>query len=110
MAATLAPDVQTALDALKSAMSEIYGSRLAGLILYGSRARGDARPDSDVDVAVILTGLVKPCEEIERTSFLRQRLCLETGLVVSCVYLPCGAVETEGSPLAMNIRREGVPL
>ena len=31
-----------------------YGERLRGVYLFGSRARGDHRPDSDVDVAVVL--------------------------------------------------------
>ena len=33
-----------------------YGSRLAGVFVFGSRARGDHYADSDVDVAVILEG------------------------------------------------------
>jgi predicted nucleotidyltransferase len=32
----------------------IYGDRLARVVLYGSRARGDAHPDSDYDVAVFI--------------------------------------------------------
>jgi predicted nucleotidyltransferase len=31
-----------------------YGSRLKGLYLFGSRARGDHSPESDADVAVVL--------------------------------------------------------
>lgn len=31
-----------------------YGSRLHRILLYGSRARGDAEPDSDIDVLVVL--------------------------------------------------------
>ncbi|MGH6814792.1 MAG: nucleotidyltransferase domain-containing protein [Hyphomicrobiaceae bacterium] len=31
-----------------------YGERLHGVFLFGSRARGDAHPDSDADIAVIL--------------------------------------------------------
>lgn len=31
----------------------VYGDELAGVWLYGSRARGDSRPDSDLDVLVV---------------------------------------------------------
>ena len=36
-------------------VSDTYGKRLASIHLFGSRARGDHRPDSDADLAVILT-------------------------------------------------------
>ena len=35
-------------------MKEIYGSHLRQVILYGSYARGDFRPDSDVDIMILL--------------------------------------------------------
>lgn len=41
--------VREALADAKSALEEIYGDRLKRLIVYGSQARGEARPDSDVD-------------------------------------------------------------
>lgn len=31
-----------------------YGAKLRGVFLFGSRARGDNRPDSDADVAVVI--------------------------------------------------------
>jgi antitoxin ChpS len=31
-----------------------YGDRLVDVLIFGSRARGDARPDSDADVVVVL--------------------------------------------------------
>ena len=37
---------------LRSALVEAYGPRLQRIVLFGSRARGDARADSDYDVAV----------------------------------------------------------
>ena len=49
--------------AVASALSDLalrprvrFRHRFVRLILFGSRARGDARPDSDVDVAVVLRG------------------------------------------------------
>lgn len=49
-------DAQSEAVALevKAALANAYGARLAGLYVFGSRARGDHRPDSDLDLAVIL--------------------------------------------------------
>lgn len=42
-----------------AALNEMYGLRLERIVLFGSQARGDARPDSDYDVAVFLNGSEK---------------------------------------------------
>jgi len=39
-----------------------FGARLSSLTLFGSQARGDAGPDSDVDVAAV----VRDLDEAER--------------------------------------------
>ncbi len=49
-----AAEVQAALDAYVAAVHARFGSRVHDIVLFGSRARGDHRPDSDADVAVIL--------------------------------------------------------
>ena len=43
----------------------IYGARLERVVLYGSRARGEARPDSDDDVAVFLRSLPDRWRELD---------------------------------------------
>ena len=44
---------EQAVEALRKAL----GDRLVAVVLFGSRARGDARPDSDWDLLVIAEGL-----------------------------------------------------
>ena len=45
---------QDALEAYTGRVRAHYGARLHDIILFGSRARGDIRPESDVDLAIIL--------------------------------------------------------
>jgi len=44
----------------------LYGSRLKRVVVYGSCARNEATPESDIDVAVVLAGDVIPGKEIDR--------------------------------------------
>jgi predicted nucleotidyltransferase len=40
------------LGRIRTSLRAIYGDRIERLVLFGSRARGDARADSDYDIAV----------------------------------------------------------
>ena len=48
------PEIADLLADLKRRLERRFGDRFVALYLFGSRARGDHEPDSDVDVAVIL--------------------------------------------------------
>jgi predicted nucleotidyltransferase len=89
-------------------LEEIYGPRLAGLVLFGSQARGDALPDSDIDVMVVLHGNVKPLEEARRISRFRGDLCLRHDVVVTCIYVSARQAQEASTPLLQNIRAEGL--
>lgn len=88
----------------------LYGERLVQMILFGSQARGNAEPSSDIDVLVVLRGQVSPCEEIARTMEDVADDSLHYNEVVSCVFVSEEPFEREHSPLLLNIRREGVPV
>ena len=45
---------------------EIYGDRLKSVILYGSYARGDFRPDSDIDIMILADLTEMEIEEVGR--------------------------------------------
>ena len=104
----ISPDVKQILAELRRGLEAVYGDRLVQLVLYGSRARGDARPDSDIDVLLVLKGPVESGEEISRCSEFRAALCLEHNVVISLLNISEERFGREQSPLLLNVRREGV--
>ena len=51
MACSLSPEIQ---KKIVDGLLELFGDNIDSIILYGSVARGDDGPESDVDVAVIV--------------------------------------------------------
>jgi len=45
---------QQALEALVQRLYASYSSQIQSVVLFGSKSRGDAGPDSDIDVLVVL--------------------------------------------------------
>jgi predicted nucleotidyltransferase len=93
----------------RAALTEIYGDRLERVVLFGSRARGDARPDSDYDVAVFLRDMRDRFRELDKLAHLSTDLIDDTGDVVNAMAYAAGAYD-ERTPLMREIRLEGVDL
>jgi predicted nucleotidyltransferase len=93
----------------REALTEIYGDRVERIVLFGSRARGDARPDSDYDVAVFLRDMSDRFQELDRLAHLSTDLIDVTGEVVNAMAYGAGAYN-ERTPLMREIRLEGVDL
>src|SRR5207245_6548152 len=66
---------------IRASLFAIYGDRIERLILFGSRARGDAHADSDYDVAVFLVDLTDGWNEFYRMADLRIDILAATGAV-----------------------------
>jgi predicted nucleotidyltransferase len=50
----LTPDEQTWLEAYRQALKEHYPGVVTRMVIYGSKARGEAHADSDVDMLLIV--------------------------------------------------------
>jgi len=102
--------VRTILAQLRRKLVGLYGDRLVKLVLLGSQARGDARPDSDIDVLVVLKGPVHPSSEIHRVSPLTAAISLANNVVIACVFVPEERYDRGHGPLVLNVKAEGVPV
>ena len=98
------------LGDLDGGLQKLYGGRYRGLVLYGSRARREANEGSDVDLLLILDGVVEVGREIRRSSKLAAFLSLEAGLVLSLVPVSIEDYRASSDPYLINARREGVIL
>lgn len=85
-----------------------FGDRVDGMLLFGSRARGDARPDSDWDVAVLLKDERRGWSDLSAAGDVRYHILDETGEMVDILVLGQGMIDR--SALGAAIRRDGVPL
>jgi predicted nucleotidyltransferase len=50
----LTPDEQAWLDVFRHALVEQYPDMIYRMMIYGSKARGDSHPDSDLDILLIV--------------------------------------------------------
>lgn len=94
------------LAQFRAALVKTYGARLERAVLFGSRARGDARPDSDYDVAVFLTDPESFWTESGRLAEIETDILYDTGAVINALPLPV-ELDPERSPLMREIVREG---
>lgn len=102
--------VQAVLSELQMRLTSLYGDRLKQLLLYGSTARGEAEPGSDLDVLVVLQGPVDAGQEIARTGSIVAALSLTYDVVIACVFMDQERFLHRQGPFLRNVRREGIPL
>jgi predicted nucleotidyltransferase len=93
----------------RKALDEMYGENIERVVLYGSRARGEARPDSDYDVAVFLHGMNDRFEEMRRLADLSTAILIDTDRFIHAMAYRAGAYN-ERTPLMYEIRADGIDL
>jgi predicted nucleotidyltransferase len=94
------------LARFRAALDAVYGEGLERVTLFGSRARGDAGPDSDYDVAVFLKDFRGFGREAARIAAIETDILYDTGAVINALPFTAGAYD-ERTGLMHELRREG---
>lgn len=94
----------------KRALERHYGTQFQGLVLYGSAARGQATPESDIDLLVLLANPFDYSRELRQIVDVLYPVQLDSDRLISA--LPAAADEFEGGAqlLYRNARKDGVYL
>jgi uncharacterized protein len=93
---------------VRAGLERIYNERLRGVYLYGSAARDELTPESDIDVAVVLDAVEDSVAEHERTGQLGSDLSLEYDTVVSFLFLAEDGFQRGRFAVHRIIEQEGV--
>jgi predicted nucleotidyltransferase len=106
MAAPIA--ITDAIRKCRTILERHYGSQFKGLVLYGSVARHQAGPDSDIDLLVLLGEPFDYFRELSQIVDLLYAVQLETEQLISALPASVDDFEAGSVQLYRNAKREGI--
>jgi predicted nucleotidyltransferase len=92
----------------KAALENYYGSQLKGVVLYGSVARNQADPTSDIDLLVLLNKPFDYFAELRQVIDVLYPIQLESERLISAKPVQPDEFERGTIQLYRNAKREGV--
>lgn len=98
------------LKRLRESLEEAFGERLKGIVLYGSEARGEATPDSDIAILVLLTGPIRLGRDLRTIIHALYPLQLEIERVIDATPVSVDVYEAGEFALYRNAKRDGLVL
>jgi predicted nucleotidyltransferase len=99
--------IDSLTDEFARELKKVLGRHLQEIILFGSRARGEAAEGSDYDFVVVVDNRRKEWEEIVLDKEV-EMMNRYGALFVSLVHDRSGWEQQQHTPLGQNILREGV--
>lgn len=90
----------------RQSLHEIYGGQIERVVLFGSRARGDAHADSDYDVAIFIKNFRDRWSEMDRLVPVVTDMLYDKFAFIHALPFRAGAYE-DRTPLMHEIRRDG---
>jgi predicted nucleotidyltransferase len=100
--------VLSVLHEFHGKLAAMYGKRLKGVYLYGSYAREDAREDSDIDVAVVLSDIASRWEEREKIGDITADLSLRENCLLTAFVMSEAELRERPYAIHRSIEREGI--
>lgn len=97
------------LKRFRAALDRIYGDRIEGVMLFGSRARGDTHADSDYDIAVFIRDPGDFSDNRERLADLDTDILYDTGAVINAQPFRAGFYR-DRTGFMHELRRDGLEL
>jgi predicted nucleotidyltransferase len=107
----LTEEEKKAVAEIKEEILALVGGKLRGFYLFGSKARGDYDPESDVDLAILVDGLDKTTKEriIDIVADKEIKfLVVVSSLVLS--WKEFSDLRERERRIALDIESEGIPL
>jgi len=96
------------LGEAKSCLQDAFGKRLRGVILYGSEARGEAGPDSDVDLLVLLAGPLEFGQDLRTCIHVLYPLVLDIGRAIDVMPVDVEDYDAQEFPIYREAKAEGI--
>lgn len=98
------------VEQIKKVVHEVAPTAKA--ILFGSKARGDARPDSDIDLLILMDGDKLSLESEEAVTLPLYELELKTGIAINPIVMLKKLWDNRPfkTPFYVNVVNEGVVL
>jgi hypothetical protein len=88
-------------------LRSLYGQRLQQVLLFGSWARGDAHPESDIDLLVVLDRVESVWEELRKMDPVLWRCSFENDTVISATPVARADLERAAAPILIRAKAEG---
>jgi Uncharacterised protein family (UPF0158) len=89
-------------------LERLYRDRLRGVVMIGAWARGDAHPEAELELLVVLDGVADRWEERRRMDRVMWRHSIRNDTVVVCAPVTEAELEDGASPLLARAGSEGV--
>ncbi|MBI3068451.1 MAG: nucleotidyltransferase domain-containing protein [Betaproteobacteria bacterium] len=105
----LTRDEKIWLDEYRRALAKRFPGKVERLLVYGSKARGDAHSDSDIDVLLVVkdeaSGLKR---EMRRIGYLLAVTSDAVPSIMAYTHGEWAKREQSGSPFRKNVERDAV--